>query len=83
MATLVLLHQLLQSMLSEYPAICTKTMSFLTRGFFPSVLSKAETSAIPKEIVEAHLNLSAKRKLNRILRSHVNRHEAVKVDDVV
>lgn len=55
----------------------------LVKGFTRPVLSKSEIRAIPNEIVEAHVNLSAKRKLNRILRSHVHRNEAIKIGDMV
>lgn len=53
------------------------------KGFTRPVLSKAEIRCIPDDVLDAHVDLTAKRKLNRNLRSHTHESDFVKVGDLV
>lgn len=55
----------------------------LAKGFTRPALSAAEVKCTLVDIIDAYVNLTAKRKLNCILRSHSHSYESVKTCDLV
>lgn len=55
----------------------------MAKGLHRPVIGDAEVKSVPHEIVEAHVDIKARRKLNRILRSHSHEYGPFKICDMV